>query len=251
MTRKKKSKEKSGETANKKEQHEEGSAAIDGNDDDGLLQFAAGWAARESHDERKNHGEKKDSKDVKSKTPRSLHITQLDFGTNEVAVRTHFSTAGCLLSSVRLVYDRDLNGKKLFRGVAFIDVSDQNSYDKALSLHRSELLGRKINVRPTRTKEELLNIVQRTRTLVKERINASLDGKADGDSPPRKRRDDRKRDGASKSRPTKKAKASHEKKTDKSSTKGKEKKHTDINQKLSKQERNKKAAILMQKRRRK
>jgi RNA recognition motif-containing protein len=87
----------------------------------------------------------------------SLHITQ-------------FSEQGCSISSLRMVFDKGQGGTRLFRGVAFIDVYDKASYDSALTLHKSRLLGRKINVRPTKSKEVLSSIVERTKDLVAKKI---------------------------------------------------------------------------------
>jgi RNA recognition motif-containing protein len=108
----------------------------------------------------------------------SLHVTQLIFDATEFDVRHHFASKGCAVTSVRLVYDYDDSGRhnKTFRGVAFVDVLGEESYNIALSqLHKSTLLGRKINVRPTKTKQELGNIVVRTREIVAQKIKEELD----------------------------------------------------------------------------
>jgi hypothetical protein len=51
-----------------------------------------------------------------------------------------------------------------------VDVSDKKSYERALSLDRNVLLGRRVNIRPTRTKEELARIVKHTKETVAEKI---------------------------------------------------------------------------------
>jgi RNA recognition motif-containing protein len=100
----------------------------------------------------------------------SLHITQLAFDATDYDIRKHFSEQGCSISSLRMVFDKGQGGTRLFRGVAFIDVYDKASYDSALTLHKSRLLGRKINVRPTKSKEVLSSIVERTKDLVAKKI---------------------------------------------------------------------------------
>lgn len=129
----------------------------------------------------------------------SLHVTQIPYEATEMDIRDHFSSRGCLVSSIRMVYDyydddeddkatptagsssstnkttrgarpRPVGKKRTFRGVAFCDVMDVVSYNFALKeLHQSRLLGRRINVRPTRTVQELSTIVQRTKQMVQER----------------------------------------------------------------------------------
>jgi hypothetical protein len=69
------------------------------------------------------------------------------------------------VTSVRLVYDRDQKtGERHFRGVAFVDLADEQSYKLGLEFHNKSFLGkgRRVNVRPTRTKSELSDIVRRT-----------------------------------------------------------------------------------------
>jgi hypothetical protein len=112
----------------------------------------------------------------------SLHITQLPFDSSEVDLRKLFTEQGCTVTSVRLVYDHDVRGNKtVFRGVAFVEVSDQASYERALELnHKASLRGRKLNIRPTRSKVELANIVSRTKELVKEKIQRQRIGDVDG-----------------------------------------------------------------------
>jgi RNA recognition motif-containing protein len=101
----------------------------------------------------------------------SLHVTQLSYDATDFDVRQHFVCAGCIVTSVRLVYDYEYARTKTFRGVAFVDVADPDSYTVALeTLHGSVLLGRKINVRPVKTRQELAAIVQHTAEQVAEQI---------------------------------------------------------------------------------
>ncbi|KAL7566419.1 hypothetical protein ACA910_000901 [Epithemia clementina (nom. ined.)] len=112
----------------------------------------------------------------------SLHVTQLSFDATEWDVRRHFvEQGGCLLTSVRLVYDRGLSGQKQFRGVAFIDCADEASYEAAKKLHHSKLLNRSINVRPTLSKTELAMVVQDTQEKVRQKIRTFLDRKEEKD----------------------------------------------------------------------
>ena len=109
----------------------------------------------------------------------SLHITQLHFDATEWDVRRHFvEDGGCILTSVRLVYDRGLTpGSKQFRGVAFIDCADEASYQAALRLHHSQMLNRCINVRPTLSKQQLVQVVQGTQEKVRQKIRLLMEKK--------------------------------------------------------------------------
>jgi hypothetical protein len=126
----------------------------------------------------------------------SLHVTQLPYDATEFAIRQHFATvAGCTdIVSLRMVYDpyqqkdalstalgpnsKSRNVKKQFakgkgfRGVAFVDVlADQATHEEYIQLlHHNVMDGRTINVRPTRTREELATIVAKTQRKVKEQI---------------------------------------------------------------------------------
>ena len=103
----------------------------------------------------------------------SLHITQLPYDSTEFDLRKLFAEHGCSkIKSIRLVYDHDTRGQKtVFRGVAFIDLLDSNSYEVALKLHhKTSIRGRKLSIRPCRSKEELAEIVSRTKELVQEKI---------------------------------------------------------------------------------
>jgi hypothetical protein len=130
---------------------------------------AAAWAEQDTDDVPEDLPEVPDVPDIAPITY-SLHITQLAFNATDFDIRGHFVTKGCLVSSLRMVYDKGLDGRNQFRGVAFIDVSEKESYERALSLHKSTMLGRKINVRPTRTKEELSNIVVKSQEKVADKI---------------------------------------------------------------------------------
>lgn len=122
----------------------------------------------------------------------SLHITNLPYSSTKEAIIKVFEEKGCRISSTRLVYnhhstrrDRERNkknqGNNDFTGVAFVDMVDKGSYRKGLGMDKMQWLEpctlsdkkgtssrdsrgrhRKINVRPTRTKEELAVIVQKT-----------------------------------------------------------------------------------------
>jgi RNA recognition motif-containing protein len=110
----------------------------------------------------------------------SLHVTQLSYDATEYDIRQHCIQAGCIgVQSVRLVYDdHQSEGKKKFRGVAFIDWLDVESYECALqTLHGSMLLSRKINVRPVKSKLELANIVHQTKAYVTQQIRIEKEKK--------------------------------------------------------------------------
>ena len=96
----------------------------------------------------------------------SLHITQLSYDASDYDIRNLFISHGCLVTSVRLVYDRGDRGQRTFRGTAFVDVKDEESFHKALELHRTKVLNRRINVRATKSKQELSDIVEATKAKV-------------------------------------------------------------------------------------
>ena len=102
----------------------------------------------------------------------SLHVTQLSYDATDYDIRDLFLTKGCLVTSVRLVYsERDPSTLiRKFKGVAFVDVADQASYDLATQLHRTYHLGRRINVRPTLSRDELTRIAEAT----KEKVNTII-----------------------------------------------------------------------------
>jgi RNA recognition motif-containing protein len=181
--------------------HDEGTAAlkpnaseetkvVDGDgdsseDEQDLMAAAAAWAAQDG-DEADDTPPQKASRRMKQRsagqlheTPASsappnqvysLHVTQLSYDATDFDVRHHFVSAGCAVTGVRLVYDRALN-TKTFRGVAFVDVADKESYETALKkLHSSKMLQRKINVRAVKTKQELAAIVKQTAEQVASQI---------------------------------------------------------------------------------
>ena len=95
----------------------------------------------------------------------SLHLTKVPYAATQTDIRFAFGQKGCNITSIRLVYDRDQKtGEKHFRGVAFVDLADEKSYKRGLEFHNKPFLGsgRKVNVRPTRTKNELSEIVRKT-----------------------------------------------------------------------------------------
>ena len=110
----------------------------------------------------------------------SLHLTQLPYDATELDIRRMFSENGITsmsIHSVRMVYDHDVHtGRKtVFRGVAFADMKDVEAYNQALKLnHRVRIRGRKLNIRPTKTKQQLAEIVVKTREKVQETIRKGL-----------------------------------------------------------------------------
>ena len=141
-------------------------------DEDELLAAAQAWA---NDPERKEEERKLDYyNDDHDDKLYSLHVTQLSYEANEHGIRTIFAEAGCLISSIRLVYD-GIGAERTFRGVAFLDVCDEESYKKALALNRRMLLGRRMNVRPTKSKDELIDIVARTKEIVAMKIQRQKD----------------------------------------------------------------------------
>ena len=218
--------------------------------DDELLAAAAMWAGDEEGDNAEEESPVRATSQQSISQPQnlSLHITQLPYDSTEFDLRKLFAEQGCSITSIRLVYDHDTDGRKtVFRGVAFCDFLDVTSYQNALKLHhKSSIRGRKLNIRPCKSKEELAAIVARTQDLVREKIHQQLSGKNITAS----------------SSPSTKA-------SNKSSSKGKQsgskRKNSDLKDrnnkkarldkdgkpvKLTKKERNRRAAIIMQKRRR-
>lgn len=168
-------------------------------DDSELLTAASAWASSTAQDgddnfvdddatKRKTNkeigdaasGPKIDSKDITSDVSNiqttnrsslsqsiySLHLKNVPYDASQGDVRFAFGEKGCNVTSVRLVYDRDQStGERNFRGVVFIDFADEKSYNLGLKeFHNKSFLGkgRRISVRPTRTKSELFDIVRRT-----------------------------------------------------------------------------------------
>jgi len=153
----------------------------DENDDGVLLAAAALWARDEAGETSdKNFDDQslrkqglQNNYSVSSSRVFSLHITQLPYDCTEFDLRKLFAEHGCSqIQSIRLVYDYDARGQKtVFRGVAFVDLLDSKSFEAALKLnHKTSIRGRKLNIRPCRSKEELAEIVTRTKELVQEKI---------------------------------------------------------------------------------
>lgn len=170
-------------------------SAEESDNEDDLLAAAREWANNNDPDdiEQSRWHSKKEEVTITEPTDKifSLHLTQLSYEANEYEIRTVFAEAGCLISSIRLVYD-GIGTERTFRGVAFLDVCDELSYKKALSLNRRMLLGRKMNVRPTKTKEELTDIVARTKELVTTLIQRQKDKQEEKDNPKGDKKSDRK-----------------------------------------------------------
>ena len=168
----------------------------DRNDEDemNLLATAAGmWAKGKEQEEYENEEceQQQKLKENKQKFPVktttfhssksvngkfSLHVTQLPYSTDQNSIRKVFSNRGCLVTSVRCIYDHDT---QKFKGIAFVDVANSKSFETALKMDKMHWVEpeknnkekdlkkqkqkfRRINVRPTRTKEELANIVKCT-----------------------------------------------------------------------------------------
>lgn len=210
------------------------SSDSESDDEEELLAAAGAWAAQEKPQAKKKRqetslssSEHHDEQISAHETPKkwSVHITQIAFTASEFDIREHFSSQGCMITSLRMVLDKDADGgKRLFRGVAFIDLEDKDSYEAALKLDKSKLLGRKINVRPTKTEGELANIVKRTKELVAEKVQ--------------------------KTKEKGKLSSSKQDTKDKGTKQPKEKKFVkDPNRKLTKKERNRKAAIILNRKR--
>ncbi|GAX20446.1 hypothetical protein FisN_22Hh012 [Fistulifera solaris] len=164
-------------TERRKRKRKEVDSTVDDEEDAGLLAAAAAWADHEDPT----------TPNRSSTRPKklSLHITQIPYECSELDIRSHFAAKGCAVRFVRMVYDETGGKGKQFRGVAFCDVADEQSYELALKeIHRSRLLGRKINVRPTRTREELSNIVERTKEIVTERKKLALAAMNSGEKMP-------------------------------------------------------------------
>ncbi len=118
-------------------------------------------------------------------TAYSLHLKNVPYDASQSDIRFAFLQKRCNVTSVRLVYDQDQKtGEKHFRGVAFVDLADEESYHRGISeLHNKTFLGkgRRVSVRPTRTKSELSDIVRRTEEKVANLIARSKELKKDDD----------------------------------------------------------------------
>jgi RNA recognition motif-containing protein len=117
------------------------------------------------------------SPDTRTSAVYSVHVTQIPYTATDMEIRQHFYDKGILISSLRMVYDRGVDGRRQFRGVGFVDFADEKSYKLSLTLHKSTLLGRRINVRPTKSKVELTDIVAATNIKVAQKIRKHKDEK--------------------------------------------------------------------------
>lgn len=246
--------------------HVDESDSNDDNDDDDddeddaeLLAAAAAWADQNEGETKVDEAPANTTTTTTSLTPPtdlSLHITQLPYDTNELDLRRLFAEHGCAITSIRLVYDRDDKGRKtVFRGVAFVDLLNPTSYDKALSLNRkSTIRGRKLNIRPTRSKQELATIVTRTREVVQEKIRQQKNQDQSNTDPTRSsstsnKKVDKKTKKKEKKREQKEkvkaAKKSQKDSKHKSAAKDANGDTTKEEHKMTKKERNRRAAIIL------
>jgi RNA recognition motif-containing protein len=108
-------------------------------------------------EKKKKHVEKKGKKKttVESTSDRSFHVTSLPYEATKRQISAFFVDNGCDVVSCRMVMKQGS-----FNGVAFLDVLDEKSALAALRIHQNVVfLGRKINVRPTVSKDDLKRIV--------------------------------------------------------------------------------------------
>lgn len=149
------------------------SIASDDDDDHALLKAAAEqWASSQSHHNMVETtttqkppplsftNPSPPNNESTTKKQYSVHITQLPYEATKHDIRQHFVAAGCTnIDSIRMVRD---HGRP--RGVAFVDFGHPLCYQRALSkVHRSRLLGRRLNVRPVLRVAELAAIRQASR----------------------------------------------------------------------------------------
>ena len=189
----------------------------------------------------------------------SLHISQLPFDTTEWELRQFFvQHAGCTFSAVRLVYDAGIDNKQVFRGVAFAECATKAAYQAALKLHQSaRIKGRRINVRPTKSKAELATIVQQRNELVEQKLQTlllkrkqnaddNIDTTNDRNKEKRVHKRSKRHKGASPStsKDSKKQSPPSDKNNKPSSSSP-----SSVHKKLTKKERNRRAAIIMGKKR--
>ena len=144
-----------------------------------------------------NNGTEEDEWLTPDSVTYSVHITQLPYEATVREVRSLFEESGCTITSTRFVYGRDTrkgHSEQSFRGVAFCDFSDKTSFDNALKLNKSLFPGhgRRMNVRPTKTREELADIVEkREKMLDEKKFTADRSIKARGDKNKRRHIDSR------------------------------------------------------------
>ena len=206
----------------------------------------------------------------------SIYIAQLPFDVTEWEIRQFFdqhSNNTCTLTDVRLVRDQGV-----CRGVAFAECATDQDYQTALSLHHHKqfrLRGRRLQIRPTKTKAELADIVSQREALVQAKVAELLQRKRDStkegqqETPAKARKRERQRSKKrNKDSPAKRTKTNHKegetslvkdpstfhaqahRSVDKQSDSSKVSNPTarPRHKKLSKKERNRRAAILMGKR---
>lgn len=238
------------------ENDEDDATDNDSDEDNELMAAAAAWAEQQEGGSEQQSKEEEEKNTKVSALPSqtesfSLHITQLPYDANELDIRQLFAEQGCIISSIRLVYDRDEKGHKtVFRGVAFVDFHDATSYANALKLNRSKIRGRKLNIRPTRSKQELADIVSKTKEMVQERIKKQKNGETannnDDNEKVRLAKKQKKKDKKAKKKANRNKHETPKGRRDTNSPNSK-----DPNHKLTKKERNRKAAIILGMRRKK
>ena len=256
---------------------DDGSGHSSEDEDRELLEAAAAWAEQR----REQQANTPSGSEVNKY---SLHMTQLPYDANEWDIRQVLSQNGCgdeydefgtsnsTISSIRLVYDRDSQGRKtLFRGVAFVDFTTIEAYKTALSLHHKvKLRGRKLNLRPTKTKNELAQIVSQTQALIEEakmqqqrkknigqhqeetKAGPEYEGGASKKHAPKKSSHDGKKNAKKKPQGQSKnvvKKRDHPSRSSLAASPRAEKTAKDADRKLTKKERNRRAAIILSKQR--
>ncbi|KAG8228835.1 hypothetical protein J437_LFUL008331 [Ladona fulva] len=95
----------------------------------------------------KSKKEERNSKSIekKNKNPYTVFVGNLPFTATPEEVKKHFEKAGNV-KEVRLPQDKTTNRR---RGFGYVQLKNRVSYEKALTLHHSHLLGRTINVEYT------------------------------------------------------------------------------------------------------
>ena len=241
-------------------------------DEEALLAAAANWAevveedkttAKPATESESSKNKSRPALPINSTTDTqqqtySLHVTQLSYDATDYDIRDLFLTKGCLVTSVRLVYtDRDPTTLiRKFKGVAFVDVADQASYDLASQLHRTYHLGRRINVRPTLSRDELTRIAEATKEKVNTIIQAATGNTITNTGDTREQQPVRafttKKPDKTKTKSTKSSNNNNNNNNDKgrriSNPRKAHRARDGEDIKLTKKERNRKAAILMARR---
>jgi len=130
---------------------EEGAADSD-DDDDETLKALQRWEAEKASKEDEM------AKAASTKQAMSVYVSQISYDATESDVRDLFTSSSINVTSVRLVYNK--NDGNSFRGVAFVDVKDEEDFGKALGMSGKPLKGRNIKVMPTKSTAELAVIVK-------------------------------------------------------------------------------------------